>query len=123
MFAVSTMIVLLILYIKREDFEMARVFFSSFLLLFSFFMLPTRIHERYLFPAFAFLCVTVPFIRKARIIYGILTITYLGNLIYALSALSSGGYLEILNLLVGILSPLNIAIFLYSFYVMAKQNV
>ena len=60
------------------------VVFGAFLLLFGFFMLETRIHERYLFPALSLLALTVPFIKKARPIYVALTGTLLLNQAYIL---------------------------------------
>jgi len=60
------------------------VLFSAFMLLFGFFMLPTRIHERYLFPAISMLTLMFPFIKKARPLYAILTATLLVNISYVL---------------------------------------
>lgn len=54
------------------------------MLLFAFFMLPTRIHERYLFPAIVFLVLLVPFIKKMRPIYIALTATLFVNQAYVL---------------------------------------
>lgn len=58
--------------------------FAAFVLFFSFFMLPTRIHERYLFPAFGMLALMFPFIKKARPLYVVLTATCLVNQAYVL---------------------------------------
>jgi Gpi18-like mannosyltransferase len=66
------------------------VLFSAFMLLFAFFMLPTRIHERYLFPAIGMLALMVPFMKKARLFYGIVTATLLTNLAYVLYWLNLG---------------------------------
>jgi dolichyl-phosphate-mannose-protein mannosyltransferase len=60
------------------------VLFSAFMLLFGFFMLPTRIHERYLFPAISMLALMFPFIKKARMLYVVLTATLLVNVSYVL---------------------------------------
>jgi dolichyl-phosphate-mannose-protein mannosyltransferase len=60
------------------------VLFSAFMLLFGFFMLPTRIHERYLFPAISMLALMFPFIKKARTLYVVLTSTLLVNVSYVL---------------------------------------
>jgi hypothetical protein len=51
---------------------------------FAFFMLPTRIHERYLFPAISVLALMFPFIKKARPLYVALTTTLFINEAYVL---------------------------------------
>jgi hypothetical protein len=53
------------------------------LLAFSFFMLPMKMHERYLFPLFAFLAPAVIFDRRARPLYAALSVIFVLNL-YAL---------------------------------------
>jgi Gpi18-like mannosyltransferase len=60
------------------------VLFSAFILLFAFFMLPTRIHERYLFPAISMLALMFPFVKKSRLLYGVLTGTLFVNVAYVL---------------------------------------
>ncbi len=58
--------------------------FSAFMLLFAFFMLPTRIHERYLFPAISLLALMFPLIKKVRPLYVVLTATLFINEAYIL---------------------------------------
>jgi hypothetical protein len=58
--------------------------FSAFMLLFAFFMLPTRIHERYLFPAISVLALMFPLIKKTRPLYVVLTATLFINEAYVL---------------------------------------
>ena len=58
--------------------------FAAFMLFFAFFMLPTRIHERYLFPAISVLALMFPFIKKARPLYVALTATLFINEAYVL---------------------------------------
>jgi len=60
------------------------IFFAAFMLLFAFFMLPTRIHERYLFPALSMLALMTPFIKKVRVFYVVITATFLSNIAYVL---------------------------------------
>jgi dolichyl-phosphate-mannose-protein mannosyltransferase len=62
-------------------------FFGAFVLFFGFFMLPTRIHERYLFPAMAMLVLLFPLVKKSRILYVVLTATCFANEAYVLNAL------------------------------------
>ena len=64
-------------------------FFSAFMFLFAFFMLPTRIHERYLFPAISVLALMFPFVKRIRPFYVVLTGTLLVNEAYILYWLSS----------------------------------
>ncbi len=58
--------------------------FAAFILLFAFFMLPTRIHERYMFPAISVLALMFPLLKKARVFYVVLTATFLVNQAYIL---------------------------------------
>jgi Gpi18-like mannosyltransferase len=67
-------------YVSDESF----VIFCAFVLFFGFFMLPTRIHERYLFPTISLLALAIPFIKKARPIFMVLTATFLFNQAYVL---------------------------------------
>jgi len=76
---------------ERRD---LRVIFTAFVLLFGFFMLPTRIHERYLFPVFSVLTLTMPYLRDMKKIYGVLSLTYFANQVYVLSFLNRGEYLS-----------------------------
>jgi Gpi18-like mannosyltransferase len=68
--------------------------FGAFLLLFAFFMLPTRIHERYLFPALSMLVLLLPFSKKIRLLYAGLTATLLVNQAYVLYFLNAGRFIE-----------------------------
>lgn len=53
-------------------------------LAFAFFMLPTEMHERYLFPFFALIVPVLPIFRRARWLFGALTVTFTWNLFIAL---------------------------------------
>jgi Gpi18-like mannosyltransferase len=104
------------LYVLHERFdtsgEMLAVF-TAFILFFGFFMLPTRIHERYLFPALSALALMVPFAKKTRLIYATLTGTCFVNLAYILyflninQALPSGDFVGLAVTLI------NVAMFVY----------
>ena len=65
------------------------VLFAAFVLFFGFFMLPTRIHERYLFPAIAVLALMFPFLKKMRPLFVVLTSTVFVNEAYVLSFLNA----------------------------------
>jgi Gpi18-like mannosyltransferase len=79
------------IYLLNKRFKTSNDFIAiyvAFMLLFAFFMLPTRIHERYLFPAVSAMALMVPFIKRARAIYGVLTVTFLVNEAYVLYKLN-----------------------------------
>jgi Gpi18-like mannosyltransferase len=63
------------------------VIFAAFVFFFGFFMLPTRIHERYLFPAMSMLALMFPFLKRMRPLYAVLTATCFVNQAYVLNAL------------------------------------
>lgn len=87
-----------ILYVLNTRFDASGellVLFSAFMSLFGFFMLPTRIHERYLFPAISMLASMFPFIKKTRILYVVLTATVFVNIsyvLYWLNVYAAAGY-------------------------------
>jgi hypothetical protein len=90
------------------------VFFAAFMLFFAFFMLPTRIHERYLFPAISILALMYPFIKKARPFYVVLTGTFLVNQAYVLYFLNSATvFIPSGDLVVLAVSVINLIMFLY----------
>lgn len=97
------------------------VFFLAFMMIFAFFMLPTRIHERYLFPAIALLSLMFPFIKKTRALYVVITATFLVNVsyvLYWLNAYANAGYTYSPNLsgdpVVLAVSVVNLVMFLYA---------
>jgi Gpi18-like mannosyltransferase len=81
-----------ILYFFHKRFKISGemvAIFSAFLLFFAFFMLPTRIHERYLFPAISVLAIMFPLVKKIRPFYVVLMGTLLANEAYVLYWLRS----------------------------------
>ena len=75
------------LYFLHKRFNASNDFlaiFTAFMLFFAFFMLPTRIHERYLFPAISVLALMFPSLKKTRPLYATLTATLLINEAYIL---------------------------------------
>lgn len=64
-------------YRSRSPFH---AFIAASFLAFSFFMLPMKIHERYLFPLFALLAVVAIQDRRAFLVYVALTLTFAANL-------------------------------------------
>jgi Gpi18-like mannosyltransferase len=74
---------------KRLHSNEALALFGAFMLFFAFFMLPTRIHERYLFPAISVLALMFPLLKKTRPLYIGLTVTLLVNQAYVLYGLKA----------------------------------
>jgi dolichyl-phosphate-mannose-protein mannosyltransferase len=93
MFGALAAFTLYFVYRRLDISEEVVVLFSAFLLFFGFFMLPTRIHERYLFPAFSVMAMLIPFVKKMRRVYAVLTGTYFVNLAYVLLFLNSGRFI------------------------------
>lgn len=88
--------------------------FCAFMLFFAFFMLPTRIHERYLFPAISMLALMFPLMKKARPFYVVLTSTLLVNQAYVLYYLNLGAFIPSGDLVVLAVSVINLVMFLYA---------
>jgi Gpi18-like mannosyltransferase len=88
--------------------------YASFMLLFAFFMLPTRIHERYLFPAIVMLVLLVPFVKKARYLYIGLTATLFVNQAYVLYYLNQQAFIPNGDLVVLAVSAINLILFIYA---------
>jgi Gpi18-like mannosyltransferase len=63
---------------------------AAFMLFFAFFMLPTRIHERYMFPAISMLALMFPLLKRTRLLYVALTTTLFANQAYVLFWLNNG---------------------------------
>jgi hypothetical protein len=98
------------------------VLFTAFLLLFSFFMLPTRIHERYIYPSLAFLALLAPFWRRLRLIYGVLSVTLFINLVYALVTLNALTPIRDGDPVVLLVSATNTLVYAYSLSLLRKQD-
>jgi Gpi18-like mannosyltransferase len=88
--------------------------YAAFLLFFAFFMLPTRIHERYLFPAISMLVLLVPFAKKVRVLYAALTATLFVNQAYVLYYLNMNAFIPSGDLVVIAISVINLIMFLYA---------
>jgi Gpi18-like mannosyltransferase len=84
LFGAFTVFTLYMLNKRWNQSNWALVAFAAFMLFFSFFMLPTRIHERYLFPVISILSLLFPFVKKTRLIYAVMTATLFVNIAYVL---------------------------------------
>jgi len=87
-------------------------------------MLPTRIHERYLFPAFSMLALLFPFIKSTRPLYVVLTATCFINQAYVLYWLNAS-YPYAANLtgdpVVLVVSLINLVAFVYMLMLMIGE--
>jgi Gpi18-like mannosyltransferase len=110
-----------ILYVLYKRFNASNEFlaiYAAFMFFFAFFMLPTRIHERYLFPAISVLALMFPFLKRTRPLYAVLTATLLINQAYVLYWLNyyypSPGPNLTGNPVVLAVSAINLLMFLYA---------
>jgi len=101
----------------RQSFEIAALF-TAFALLFGFFILPTRIHERYIFPVFGVLAMILPLARETRVLYGVLTFTSLANLAYVLPFLNASAFIPDGDLFVYAISAINLVMFAFTLLLM-----
>ena len=114
----------IVLWLFRRRYDSGSAIFAAFLLVFGFFMLMTRMHERYLFPTLAMLALVLP-LRFVPWLYGGLTATYLFNLAYVLSVLNAGAAIPANHWSIFILVPANFVLLLFSmevFYRMQKAR-
>lgn len=96
------------------------IYFAGAILLFGFFMLFTRIHERYLFPMFAPFVIVASLDRHLRYIYWILTFTFLFNLYSVMKAFNNREFIPYEQVL--IVSIINSGIFIYLLYYFSKSS-
>jgi Gpi18-like mannosyltransferase len=112
------------IYFVHKRFEVNRetlVLFGAFVLFLGFFMLPTRIHERYLFPAMAALALMFVFLKKTRPLYVVLTATCFVNQAYVLSFLNAGTFIQSGDPVVFTVSLINSAAFVYVIMLMIGE--
>ena len=119
------------LYFVHKRFNMSDklpVIFAAFVFFFGFFMLPTRMHERYLFPAISMLALMFPFLKKTRPLFVVLTGTCLVNqayVLYWLNAYANAGYSYGPNLtgdpIALIVSLINLIAFVYVLMLMVGE--
>ena len=105
------------LYVLHKRFHVSGdmlAIFAAFLLFFAFFMLPTRIHERYLFPAISMLVLLLPFSKKIRPLYLALTATLFVNEAYVLYYLNMNAFIPSGDWVVLAVSVINLVMFLYA---------
>ena len=120
-----------ILYVFYKRFHASEEFlaiFAAFMFFFAFFMLPTRIHERYLFPAMSVLALMFPFMKKTRPLYVALTATLFINEAFVLYWLNASypNFANLYNapsggLIVVAVSGINLLMFIYASILMWSE--
>ena len=99
----------------HRRYEQKAAVFAVFLLMFGFFMLMTRMHERYLFPVFALIAMSF-FSRQLSVLYVGLTVTFLANLVYVLSKLKATAFIPDGHWSIYVLVPINALLFFYAIW-------
>jgi Gpi18-like mannosyltransferase len=121
MFGTVAAFTLYVLHKRLDKSEELPILVAAFMLFFSFFMLPTRIHERYLFPVLSVLALMLPFSKKIRPIYAALTFTCLANIAYVLCFINAGQFIQFGDPVVWIVTLINLAVFLYALMLMTTD--
>jgi Gpi18-like mannosyltransferase len=121
MFGTLVVFALYVLHKRLDASGELLILFSAFILFFGFFMLPTRIHERYLFPALSVLALMVPFLKKTRLTYGLLSFTCLANTAYVLYFLNNDQYIPSGDLVVLLVTMINLIVFLNVLMLMWRE--
>lgn len=122
LFFIAYLFAIITLYYKNDKFM---TYLASSFIAFAFFMLPTQIHERYLFPVFAILVMIVWRNRRLLAIYLILSLMFFANIFYVLIQ-EKGGQSILQALEGGVKWPhwltqnygtiINVVIFIYFIY-------
>ena len=117
---------LLIKYLFNKEKDEDAIFLGSFLAIFSFFMLPTEMHERYIIPALIFLLLAAVKDRKLMLTYVVLSFTTFLSLLFVLFWTYPKNYPQFSHLWqpsqVGmILSLINVALYLFVLYRIVKD--
>jgi Gpi18-like mannosyltransferase len=122
-FACSVVFTIFVLHKHLKNSGDVLILFLSFLLLFGFFMLPTRIHERYLFPVISILTMMLPFFSKMKPFLYILSFTYLMNQAYVLYFLNTNQFIPNGDPFALTLSLINSMMFVYAFTLAWRERV
>jgi Gpi18-like mannosyltransferase len=106
--------------LKSKDDKL--IYLASAMLFFGFFMLFTRIHERYLFPMFAPLAVAMTFDRRLSYVYVLATFSFLFNLHFVLEETRTGIFPN-RELLIPIISGINLVLLFYTIYCFPRISI
>ncbi|MEM2876426.1 MAG: hypothetical protein QXL67_05700 [Candidatus Bathyarchaeia archaeon] len=122
LFGVALVFILYYTKVYSRNFNDSSMVYSTFLTFFSFFMFLTRMHERYLFPAVALCVMSLAYSKKLVWISVTVTFTSLLNQAYALKFLNEGMFIPQSDLLVYVVSALNLFILLCCYYLLVKRE-
>jgi len=110
LFGISLLWIIYIL-LKKNDNRM--IYGASALLFFGFFILSTRMHERYLFPMFAFLAIAMIFDKRLKLLYIITSLTFFINLYIVYTEVNTGVAIPLSMFLIPYMIGINIVMFIY----------
>ncbi len=110
----SLFVYVLYFLLKRNEEKM--IYLCTSLLFFGFFMLFTRIHERYLFPMFVFLVIAMIFDKRLYIVYILSSITFFANLYLVFEEVRTGVQIPMSMFIVTYSTLINIILFIYLSY-------
>ncbi len=105
-----------VVYILLERNDDRMIYLCSSLLFFGFFMLFTRIHERYLFPMFVFLIISTIFDKRLYTVYILSSITFFANLYLVFEEVKTGVQIPMSMFIITYSTLINIIIFIYVCY-------
>lgn len=132
LFLISTLLIFIPIFRKKID--LSQYFFASSLSLFSFFLLLTRIHERYLFPFLAFILITA-MLRKSKFLFLVYILSsiihfinlwfvyYYYNFVYNNPSLANNLFYSFINNNYKIFSIVLLILFVSLFIFYYKHNV
>jgi Gpi18-like mannosyltransferase len=98
------------------------IYYASAILFFGFFMIFTRVHERYLFPMFAPLIIAANMDKRLNYIYLISSFTYLFNLYYVMQFSHKNQFIPDGDPYVLLASGINSVLFFYALYCFSDKN-
>ncbi|PWB55627.1 MAG: hypothetical protein C3F06_02165 [Candidatus Methanoperedenaceae archaeon] len=116
------LLVIYVALITIESRDNRNIYIASAILFFGFFMLFTRVHERYLFSMFAPLIIAASIDRRLNYIYWISSFTFLFNLHYVLQFLNNDQFIPDGNPYVILTSGINSVLFIYALYCFSDKN-
>jgi len=96
--------------------------YLTYLVFFAFFLVLTRMHERYLFPVIALSLLSLTYTKKATLIFGVVTGTVLFNQAYTLQFLNNQMFVPSGDPAAYATSLLNLAVFSYSLYLLFNEE-
>lgn len=109
------------LYFLNKKSDSKSIWLAASFVALAFFMLPTEMHERYMFPVFALLSLIWIQNKKLWPIYGILSITYLLNLSFVLPPFYNHSISRVIGDASVAIVLINLGVFIYFIRLMVQQ--